>query len=103
MWSNQVQRGRVDKEPDNTAGLIDQSTTGVPVRDELQDAKQGMDPDTREQYAQEAKRDFGRENGGPNPYEEHAYSRRGAEDSLASQYAEARGRDYEGGTSMNKP
>ena len=39
-------------------GLIDQSLDGGPLGRELQDAKQGADPRTREQFAHEARRDF---------------------------------------------
>ncbi len=69
-----MQGGRAQDEPDNTAGLIDQSTNGGPVGQELQDAVQGVDVATREEYAHESKRDFGRENQpqsraqGLNPY-----------------------------------
>ena len=103
MWSDNVQRGRADKEPENSAGLIDQSTTGGPIGKELQDAQQGMDAETREEYSHEMKRDFGRENRpeGLNPYGNHPDNNTEAADMLASRYADARGRDYEGGKSMH--
>ena len=104
VWSEKVQRGHADDEPENTAGLIDQSTTGGPIGNELQDAKQGMDGQAREKYAHEMKRDFGRENRpeGLNPYGKHSDSKRDAEDMLTSRYVDTRGRDYEGSTSMDE-
>ncbi|KAF7789733.1 hypothetical protein EIP86_000679 [Pleurotus ostreatoroseus] len=74
VWSDKVQRGRAQDEPMNTAGagLIDQSTNGGPLGQEVQDAIQGKDAQTREEYAHEAERDFGMEaqprSQGLNPY-----------------------------------
>ena len=46
---------------------MEQSLSGGPLRDEIQDAKQGQDERAREAYSHEAKRDFGHESG-LNPY-----------------------------------
>ncbi|KAI0346204.1 hypothetical protein BDW22DRAFT_1425721 [Trametopsis cervina] len=94
-WSSKAQRGS------NEAGLIDQSVNGGLVGDEIQDAVQGQDASTREQFAHDAKRDFGTEGGGIglNPYGRNPDSRKETEDLLASKYTDARGRDYEGGAS----
>lgn len=74
--------------------------TGGPIGDEIQDAKQGRDASTREQYDKEASRDFGVEaSQGLNPYGQNPNSRSEASDLLASKYTEARARDFEGGAS----
>lgn len=95
-WSTKAQKGR--SSDDSASGLIDQSVSGGPVGDEIQDAVQGRDASTREQFAHESNRDFGVESG-LNPYGRNPDGRKEAEDLLASKYTDARGRDYEGGAS----
>lgn len=97
-YSDTKQRGRPE---DSSGGLIDQSVTGGPIGEQIQDAKQGKDASTREEFAREAKRDFGVEGSkGLNPYGEHPDTRKKASDMLASQYTDMRGRDFETGASM---
>ncbi|KAI0701229.1 hypothetical protein BC835DRAFT_270954 [Cytidiella melzeri] len=96
-WSTQAQRGGSDA---NSNGLIDQSTTGGRIENAIQDAVQGTDAATREQYAHESKRDFGVESGDSlDPYGGNPDNRNEAEDFLASKYTDSRGREYEGGAS----
>jgi hypothetical protein len=97
-WSTQAQRGN-----DSSTGLIDQSTTGGPLGDEIADAVQGRDASTREQFAHESERDFGAESGGVglNPYGRNPDGRQEAEDLLASKYTDARARDYDGSASAS--
>lgn len=96
-WSTKAQKGSSVSQ----SGLIDQSTSGGPVGDELQDAVQGRDASTREHFAHESKRDFGVEGRslGLNPYGRNPDGRKETEDLLASQYADARGKEYESGAS----
>lgn len=97
-YSDTKQRGRAD---DNSGGLIDQSVTGGPIGEEIQDAKQGKDAFTREEFAREAKRDFGAEGSqGLNPYGKHPDNREEVSDMLASRYTDLRERDFETGPSM---
>ncbi|CDO74536.1 hypothetical protein BN946_scf184641.g2 [Trametes cinnabarina] len=96
VFSPQSQR-RADP---NQAGLIDQSPDGGPLASELQDAKQGADTRTREQYAHEARRDFapGAEGAqGLNPYGRNPNSAEEAGERLAASYADQRGRQFESG------
>jgi len=85
VWSDKAQRGRPD------TGLLDQSA--------MQDAKQGQDDGTRREFKHEMQRDFGV--GGPkglNPYGgDSVESKREAAEKLASQYQDARDRQYESG------
>ncbi|KAI0761573.1 hypothetical protein BD413DRAFT_616949 [Trametes elegans] len=88
-------------------GLIDQSLDGGPLGRELQDAKQGADPRTREQYAHEARRDFASSNPttgaqGLNPYGRNPDSTREAGERLAASYADQRGRQYESGSAASR-
>ncbi|KAI0656376.1 hypothetical protein C8Q70DRAFT_1056617 [Cubamyces menziesii] len=89
------------------AGLIDQSVDGGPLARELQDAAQGADPRTREQYAYEAQRDFapsstaGSGAQGLNPYGRNPDSTQEAGDKLAAGYADQRGRQFESGAAGN--
>ncbi|KAI9069909.1 hypothetical protein FKP32DRAFT_1670984 [Trametes sanguinea] len=81
-------------------GLIDQFPDGGPLASELQDAKQGADPRTREQFAHEARRDFapGTEGSqGLNPYGRNPDSAGEARERLAGSYADQRGRQFESG------
>ncbi|OJT05824.1 hypothetical protein TRAPUB_3319 [Trametes pubescens] len=71
-------------------GLIDQSPDGGPLGRELQDAKQGTDPRTREAFAHEARRDFAPGPQGLNPYGENPDSRGEAAQRLAATYADQR-------------
>ncbi|GJE85596.1 hypothetical protein PsYK624_016750 [Phanerochaete sordida] len=97
-YSDSKQRGRAE---DSSGGLIDQSVTGGPIGEEIEDAKQGKDASTREEFAREAKRDFGVESSqGLNPYGQHPDNRNEAGDMLASRYTDMRGRDFEKGASM---
>ncbi|EKM57839.1 uncharacterized protein PHACADRAFT_251712 [Phanerochaete carnosa HHB-10118-sp] len=94
-FADTKQRGRPE---DSSGGLIDQSVSGGPIGDEIQDAKQGKDASTREEFAREAKRDFGVEGSqGLSSYGKHPDNRNEAG---ASQYADMRGRDFETGASM---
>ena len=75
--------------------------TGGLIGEEIEDAKQGKDASTREEFAREAKRDFGVEGSqGLNPYGGHPDNRNEAGDMLASRYTDMRGRDFETGASM---
>ncbi|KAL0945214.1 hypothetical protein HGRIS_000726 [Hohenbuehelia grisea] len=67
VWSDRAQRGN------NDGGLIDQSLSGSSLKSELQDAKQGIDADTR------------RDTEGLNPYAKSSLeSKAEAEERLAS-------------------
>ena len=85
---------------DSSGGLIDQSLSGGPVKDEIQDTVQGEDAESRREYAREAQRDFGVEGSqGMNPYGKNPDTRQEANEMLASSYSDARGRDFETGAS----
>ena len=90
-WSTQAQRGS----DTSTPTLIDQSPTGGPISEEIQDAVQGMDASTRETFKHESQRDFGVEarSAGLNPYGRNPDTRKEAEDFLASKFSDARGRE----------
>ncbi|RPD69731.1 hypothetical protein L226DRAFT_539557, partial [Lentinus tigrinus ALCF2SS1-7] len=64
-------------------GLVDQSVDGGSLRSSVQDAKQGADQRTREQFAHEARRDF------------DALNPDWTDERLASAYADRRGQKYE--------
>ena len=97
-YADSIQRGRTD---DSSAGLISQSTTGVPVGNEIQDAMQGRDAESRREYAHEVERDFGAESSqGLNPYGKNPDNKQEVGEMLASGYSDARGRDFETGASM---
>ncbi|KAI0688692.1 hypothetical protein C8T65DRAFT_674082 [Cerioporus squamosus] len=74
-------------------GLVDQSVDGGPLRSELQDAKQGADQRSREQFSHEARRDF---DATMNPYGRNPDSKEEMGERLASAYADRRGQQYEG-------
>ncbi|KAI0327060.1 hypothetical protein GY45DRAFT_1373461 [Cubamyces sp. BRFM 1775] len=111
----QYQSQRPSSQPDSSsnssdaAGLIDQSVDGGPLARELQDAAQGADRGTREQYAHEAKRDFapsaasGARTGaqGLNPYGRNPDSTQEAGERLAAGYADQRGRQFESGAARS--
>lgn len=61
------------------------------MRSELQDAKQGVDERTREQFSHEARRDFD----ALNPYGRNPDSTGEMGERLASAYADKRGQKYE--------
>ena len=99
-FTNPVQRGRqdlVNSQP--KTGLVDQSVSGGPIGQEIDDAKQGSDELSRRQFTHEAERDFDRRNvaASLNPYGENPDNRREAEEMLASRYADSRSRQYESG------
>ncbi|KAI0076032.1 hypothetical protein K474DRAFT_1623706 [Panus rudis PR-1116 ss-1] len=103
-YSSPAQRGRLDLAiGDKGPNLIDQSVSGGPLRNEIQDAKQGQDESSRDEFAHEARRDFGREAnpraGGEalNPYGRNPDNKEEAENMLASRHSDARGRQYESG------
>ena len=60
------------------------------MRSELQDAKQGVDERTREQFSHEARRDFD----ALNPYGRNPDSTDEMGERLASAYADKRGQKY---------
>ncbi|KAJ8503512.1 hypothetical protein ONZ45_g10799 [Pleurotus djamor] len=49
VWSDKIQRGNTDTAQiaEQRSGLIDQSLNGTNLKNEVQDAKQGADVDTR--------------------------------------------------------
>ncbi|KAI0667986.1 hypothetical protein C8Q78DRAFT_1081847 [Trametes maxima] len=96
---------------DPSAGLIDQSLDGGPLGRELQDAKQGADAGTREQFAHEARRDFAPASAsasaqgsqGLNPYGRNPDSLEEAGQRLPAGYANQRKRQSEsGGAATNE-
>lgn len=81
-WSDRAQRGRTDS-----------SDTGLVNENEVRNAKQGVDVDTR--------RDFQEQQGpnwGLNPYGAGPDSREDAKEMLASAYRDRRGEVYESGS-----
>lgn len=93
-----MQRGRTE---DSSGSLIDQSLSGGPIGQEIQDGAQGKDAESRRDYAHEAQRDFNVENRqGLNPYGKNPDNKQEASEMLASAYSDARKRDFETGASM---
>ncbi|KAI0781754.1 hypothetical protein C8Q75DRAFT_869956 [Abortiporus biennis] len=120
-WSDLSQRGRPDKTtsssnslPNNSSnsstsnhGLIDQSTNGGPIGNEINDAIQGEDEFSREEYEHEVERDFAAKSpvggghdhhehmhDGLNPYGRNPDNEKEASDMLASQFVDSRNREY---------
>ncbi|KAH9838748.1 uncharacterized protein C8Q71DRAFT_856675 [Rhodofomes roseus] len=99
-FSDPVQRGRQDLvNNESETGLVDQSLSGGPIGQEIDDAKQGRDEASRKDFTHEAERDFDRGNGsaGLNPYGQNPDSRGEATEMLASRYADSRGKHFESG------
>ncbi|KAI0636342.1 hypothetical protein C8Q77DRAFT_1216730 [Trametes polyzona] len=96
-FSPQAQRHADTQQQPPANGLIDQSLDGGPLARELQDATQGADTRTREQFAHEARRDFGQGSEGLNPYGRNPDSVQEAGERLAGAYADQRGRQFESG------
>ncbi|RDX41834.1 hypothetical protein OH76DRAFT_1411747 [Lentinus brumalis] len=89
-FSPQNQRHADPQPPKN--GLVDQSLDGGALGSELQDAKQGTDQRSREQFTHEARRDF---DGALDPYGRNPDSKEEMGERLASAYADKRGQQYE--------
>ncbi|PCH33072.1 hypothetical protein WOLCODRAFT_147179 [Wolfiporia cocos MD-104 SS10] len=98
-FSDPVQRGRQDIVNNSSQiGLVNQSVNGGPIGGELQDAQQGQDESSRREYRHEVDRDFDRRGSqGLNPYGVNIDSKEEAGEMLASQYADARSRQFESG------
>ncbi|KAL5503744.1 hypothetical protein ACEPAH_7815 [Sanghuangporus vaninii] len=85
--------------PINERGLVDQSTEGLPLGNEVQDAVQGRDETARKVYREEQKDNQpveGRGNAGAlNPYGESLETREEAEAKLKAGATDARARTYQ--------
>ncbi|TCD68280.1 hypothetical protein EIP91_011246 [Steccherinum ochraceum] len=100
VWSDKAQRGRADIERNDgpATGLLGQSVNGISVMNELEDAKQGRDEGTRREFQHEARRDFGQQGAGLNPYgADSLETKREAGEMLESKIHDARSRQYESG------
>jgi hypothetical protein len=91
-WGDRAQRDQKDPAWGQT-GLVDQSVNGGPVGDELEDARQGEDEGTRNDYQSSGNAS----SKGLNPYGESFDSRKEAAEKLASQYAAKRAEGFEHG------
>ncbi|CCL99915.1 uncharacterized protein FIBRA_01940 [Fibroporia radiculosa] len=99
-WTNRSQRGHLENMSGSAeAGLLDQSVTGGPIGDEIEDAKQGQDELSRKNFHHEAIRDFGGPSigitEGLNPYGRNIDSKDEAAQMLSSSHNDARGRRFE--------